>query len=103
THRVRLLPVEGLEPPLLSRWSVVYNKAAPLLPNGLIASQFGDSSVVNLRRSFKIQGFYSQENGYPFISYAIRALTFESRYGIAPPQVNLPVVDLWTRYIDPAS
>lgn len=103
THRVRLLPVEGLEPPLMSRWSVVHNKAAPLLPKGLIASQFGDSSVVNLRRSFKIQGFYSQENGYPFISYAIRELTFESRYGIAPPQVNLPVVDLWTRYIDPAS
>lgn len=101
THRVRLLPVEGLEPPLLSRWSVVHNKAAPLLPNGLIASQFGDSAVVNLRRSFKIQGFYSQENGYPFISYAIRELTFESRYGIAPPQVNLPLVDLWTRYIDP--
>lgn len=103
THRVRYLPLEGLEPPLISRWHVAYNKAAPLLPAGLVATRYGDAQVVNTRRFYKAQGANSFESGYPFISDAIRHLTFESRYGIAPPVIELPKVGLYTRYIEPAS
>lgn len=102
THRVRPLPLEGIESPLMSQWAVVYNKAFPLRPPGAVASEFGRAEVVNLRRSFQMVGFEAHVFGYPFIAYAIRELTFESRYGIAQPPMPLPVVDLYTRYLEPA-
>ncbi len=103
THRVRPLPIEGMEPPYMSGWAVVHNKAAPILPPGLVATKFGTAEVVNTRRYYKLQGFDSFASGYPFIAYRIRELTFESRYGIEPPRIALPRVFLYTNYIEPKS
>src|SRR5690606_34885080 len=75
THRIRPLPLAGIESPHISGWAVVYNKAFPLKPEGILSTNFGSALVVNLRRLFNIQGFFSAENGYPFISYAIRDIS----------------------------
>lgn len=100
THRVRPLALEGLEPPAMSRWAVVWNKAYPLRPVGLVATLFGTAEVVNTRRYRSVQGFDAQAMGFPFVAYRVRELTFESRYGIAPPVIALPDVRLNTRYVD---
>lgn len=100
THRVRPLALEGLEPPAMSRWAVVWNKAYPLRPAGLVATLFGTAEVVNTRRYRSVQGFDAQAMGFPFVAYRVRELTFESRYGIAPPVIALPDVRLNTRYVD---
>ena len=101
SHAVRPLPLEGIEPPVISRWAVVHNKAVPLKPPGLVATVFGQAEVVNLRRTYRLVGFEAQAFGYPMVAFAVRELTFESRYGIAPPAIPLPVVDLYTRYVEP--
>lgn len=100
THRVRPLALEGLEPPAMSRWAVVWNKAYPLRPAGLVATLFGTAEVVNTRRYRSVQGFDAQAMGFPFVAYRVRELTFESRYGIAPPVIALPDVRLNTCYVD---
>lgn len=100
THRVRPLALEGMEPPAMSRWAVVWNKAYPLRPAGLVATLFGTAEVVNTRRYRNVQGFDAQAMGFPFVAYRVRELTFESRYGIAPPRLAFPDVRLNTRYVD---
>lgn len=101
THRVRPLLLDGVEPPLMSRWAVAHNAARPLLPQGFDAILSGQAQVVNLRRFRHVQGFYSAEFGYPMIADRIRTLSFESRYGIHPPRIELPKVHLNTRYVEP--
>lgn len=100
THGVRFLPLDGMESPLMSRWAVVWNKAFPLRAVGLEAALFGTAQVVNTRRYRSIQGLDSAAMGSPFVAFAMRGLTFESRYGIAPPIIALPDVHLNTRYVD---
>lgn len=103
THRMRPLPLDGIEAPYISTWAVVHNKAVPLAPHGLVATNFGVAELVNLRRFYRMVGYDAQVFGYPMVADAIREITFESRYGIAPPRVDLPVVHLHTRYIEPPS
>lgn len=103
THRVRPLPLTGIEPPYLSGWAVVYNKAFPLRPPPFDAALFGQAAVENTRRYRKINGFESDIFGYPFVAFAIRELTFENRYGIQPPPIRLPDVRLHTRYVEAPS
>lgn len=103
THRVRPLPLEGMEAPLMSRWIVVHNRARPLLPQGFDATLPGLAEVINLRRFYRMQGFYATEFGYPFVADRVRTLSFESRYGIQPPRIELPTVHLHTRYVEPPS
>lgn len=101
THRVRPLPVDGIEPPPMPRWAVVHNAARPLLPQGAVATLWGQTELVNLRRFRRVEGFYSTEFGYPMVADRIRTLSFESRYGIAPPRIELPRLQLHTRYVEP--
>ena len=103
THRVRPLPLDGIEAPLMSRWIVVHNRARPLLPQGFAATLPGQAEVINLRRFYRMQGFYATEFGYPFVADRVRTLSFESRYGIQPPRIELPTVHLHTRYVEPPS
>lgn len=100
THRVRALMLDGMDAPALSRWAVMHNAARPILPQGVDAALLGRPGAVNLRRSYLLQGLYSTEFGYPFIADRIRTLSFESRYGIAPPRVELPRLHLHTRYVE---
>lgn len=100
-YRIRKLPVEGLEPPYLSSWSRIYNDAFVIAPVGYRADLFGVAEAEKTRRYFdRIGGFESELFGTPMIADRIRELTFEPRYGIAPPRISLHTVDLYTRYVD---
>lgn len=101
SHAIRPIPLIGIEPPPVSNWSAVYNAADVLLPTGFIQLETGTPTIVNTRRYYNGVGrFESLEFGDQMIAYRIRTLDVESRYSIAPPQIELPVVDLYTRYIE---
>ncbi|MDY0046066.1 MAG: hypothetical protein RBS10_01480 [Thauera propionica] len=101
-YRIRYLPLEGMEPPHISTWGRIYNKAFPLKPPGLVATEFGQSAVVNVTREFnRIGNFTTDAYGTPFIAYAIRSIQFDARYAIQPPRIELPYVGLYTNYVEP--
>lgn len=101
-HAIRPIPLMGIEPPPVSSWSAVYNAADVLLPTGFVQLETGNPTIVNTRRYYNDIGrFESLEFGVPMIAYRIRTLDIESRYSIEPPQIELPVVDLYTRYVEP--
>lgn len=100
-YGVRRLPLDGIEPPLMSRWASVNNAARVLLPPGLLSSSIGQSSLENTRRYYRFVGnFDALSVGLPFVAFAIRGVSMEPRYAIAPPVVQLPEIKLYTRYID---
>ncbi|RRD41616.1 hypothetical protein EII18_08375 [Comamonadaceae bacterium OH3737_COT-264] len=101
SHAVRALPLAGIEPVPISRWTVVHNKAEPVLPVGFAAQQVGAHAVVNLRRFYRMVGFESPQFGQAMVAFAVRELTFEGRYAIAPLPMALPQVKLFTRYVQP--
>lgn len=103
THRIRMLPLEGLEPPYISSWSVVWNKADPIYPSWLVATEFGTASLVNTRRSVQPRGFEAREHGYPMIADRIRELGFDPRYTIGSPRIELPTVYNSDQYIEPTA
>lgn len=104
SHGVRSYQIEGIEPPLLSRWLAVVNHAKVVAPGGYVASLFGDNIPANTRRYFPyITGGDQQIIGTPMVADRIREITFESRYGIAPPVPAGPEVKLHTRYIEPSA
>lgn len=101
SHSVRYLRPEGMEPPYISSWARAYNDAFVVAPTGPITEEFGEADVKNTRRTFRwIGAFESMEFGHPMIAFREREITFEHRYTIFPPYVRLPVVDLYTRYVD---
>lgn len=100
SHRIRYLPVQGLEQPYMSGWAVVYNDARLIKPNGLDASSIGVAALVNTRRYFKYIGaMLFTEFGSPMVADRVRGIGFDSRYTIAPPIIRLPEVKLYTRHI----
>lgn len=103
SHGVRRLPVPALEPPVVSYWLRVFNKAVPLAPPGWDSATFGQAEVLNTRRYRQINGFSPSAYGYPMVAPRIRRLTFEQRYGIHPPVLALPQVFLGSRYVEPPS
>lgn len=101
SYRIRKLPIEGLEAPYLLSWSRVYNDAFIIKPRSFKADVYGDAELKNTRRYFPwIGGLFSEKQGIPMIAYRVRSIEFEPRYSIAPPRIQLHVVDLYTRYID---
>jgi len=101
-HRVRQLPVDGIEVPPISTWHVVFNAAKVLAPPGTVATVFGTAALENTRREFdRIGDFDSAAIGTAFVDFAVRSLTIEPRYSIAAPDVRLPEVKLHTRYFEP--
>ncbi|MFG9301281.1 hypothetical protein [Pseudomonas aeruginosa] len=100
----RYLPLEGVEPPLILSWHAVYNGARVLAPTGNAQSAFGVATLANTRRYFdRIGAIDSAEIGTAFIDFAIRGISIEPRYSIEPPDIKLPEVKLYTRYVEPAS
>lgn len=101
SHGIRTVSPEAIEAPPLSTWVVVNNGARVIAPTSHAHTQMGDNgTVINTRREYRNVGrIESLETGIPMIAYRIRTIDIESRYSIAPPQINLPTVDLYTRYI----
>lgn len=98
---VRSYHLDGIEPPLLSRWLTVRNVADQLKAAGRDQAEFGQASLSNNRRTFqRIGNFDSSEFGQAFIADRVRGISVEPRYAIAPPDVPLPDVQLYTRYVD---
>ncbi len=99
--RIRTLKLQGLESPYFSGWSAIYNAAPVVVPQGVNTQAFGICAIANTRRYFnRIGNFESLEFGKPMIADRIRTLKFEQRYTISPPIIPLPIVDLYTRYIE---
>lgn len=101
SHGVRAVTPEAIEAPPISTWGVVHNGARVIAPLGHDHTQWGnDGTVVNTRREYRNVGrIDSLETGTPMIAYRIRTIDIEPRYSIAPPQINLPTIDLYTRYV----
>lgn len=102
THGVRSYKPEGIESLVISRWAAIFNTADPVLPEGFDSLDVGTGhSLVNLSRKYShIGNMDTVALGTPFIADAIRELTFEQRYTIGPPRIELPTVNLYTRYIE---
>lgn len=99
--RVRALPVSGLEAPHLSGWSNVANVARVLKPSGALMQHVGVALIENTTRAFSRMGaFDALVAGRPFVAYRVRTLTLDSRYAIPPPRIDLPDVQLSTRYLE---
>jgi len=102
SHGIREYHLEGIEPPLMSRWLSVQNGARLVQPQGYVASLFGDNVPANNRRYFPyITAGDQQIISAPMVAFAIREVAQDSRYAIAPPLVPLPGVKLHTRYVEP--
>lgn len=101
SHGIRAIAPEAIEAPPISAWGVVHNGARVLAPLSHAHTQWGnDGTVVNTRREYRNVGrIDSLETGTPMIAYRIRTIDIEPRYSIAPPQINLPTIDLYTRYV----
>ena len=101
-YAVRQVALDGIEPPPISTWAVAYNDARVIITVGVSQSLYGNEAVVvKTRREYRNVGrIDSLETGTPMIAYRIRTIDIEPRYSIAPPQINLPTVDLYTRYIE---
>ena len=95
----RHLNADGIDFLLMGTWGVVFNDARVLAPYSFTDSGYGVPSAANNRRYYRDYGHIdSLETGTPAIGYAIRAIDIEPRYSIQPPQINLPTIDLWTKY-----
>ena len=101
SHGIRAIAPEAIEAPPMSTWGVVHNGARVIAPLGHAHTQWGnDGTVLNTRREYRNVGrIDSLETGTPMIAYRIRTIDIEPRYSIAPPQINLPTIDLYTRYV----
>lgn len=100
SHGIRAITPEAIEAPLISEWGVVHNSGRVIAPNGKVNTSYGEHSIINTRRYFRDWGrIDSLEMGQPIIGHAIRTIDIEPRYSIGPPQINLPTVDLYTRYV----
>ncbi|OOR87078.1 hypothetical protein [Moraxella bovis] len=103
--KVRYIKIDGIEPPHISRWNIVYNDARELHAIGFKnQTVFGTLAVVNTRRILThIGGFDVGEFGLPMIADRVRTVALEPRYSIAPPTIPLPTIHLHTRYINAKS
>lgn len=105
SDRVRYIKIDGIEPPHISRWNIVYNDARELHTKGFEnKTVFGMPAIVNTRRilthaCIKSAGVV----GLPMIADRVRTIALEPRYSIAPPTIPLPTIHLYTRYINAMS
>lgn len=100
-HAIRPLRLDGIEPPILSRWAVVYNNARVLKPAGVVGTEFGVALIESNRRTLRsIGAIDSAQYGQAFIAPRVREISMEQRYSIGPPVIQLPEVKLYTRYLE---
>ncbi|RLL50334.1 hypothetical protein D9K79_00865 [Acinetobacter cumulans] len=103
SHWRRSIFPDAIEPVYISRWNAVHNGARVITPFGIKPPENTSvQSIVNTRRYYSSVGrISSSEFGQPMISDRIRELTFETRYGIHPPIIQLPVVFNWRSDVQP--
>lgn len=101
-YRIRHLPIDGIEAPVTSSWGVVYNDARVVIVIGSHEEAISDPIVVSNRRYYKDVGRIDslEMSDDAMVAYRIRTVDIEPRYSIAPPQIELPTIDLWTKYVD---
>lgn len=101
-YRVRVLRLEGMEPPYISAWHRTFNAAAVLAPAGWDAAGFGRAALVNTRRVFdRIGAMDAAVLGVPMVADRVRTVSIEKRYTIEPPAIPLPDVQNLTNYVEP--
>lgn len=101
THWRRTVAPGGIDSLASERWHAAYNTADVLRAQGALHQDFGQHALENRSRLYdKVGNFDSMAMGTPMVSDAIRTLAFEPRYSIEPPNIELPRVDLYTRYIE---
>ncbi|TEU23377.1 hypothetical protein [Alkanindiges illinoisensis] len=99
--RIRYLRLEGMEPPYISGWSNVHNDARVIQVGGFSTQVFGSATIENTRRYYpRVGNWESLEFGTPMVADAIRTIDIESRYGINPPYIPVPDIQLRRRYLD---
>lgn len=104
SHRVRLLRVQGMEPPYIPGWANLHNTAAVIKPKGFASERFGTAAAVNTRRYYpRVGNFESMIFGSPMVSFKYRGVSIESRYSIGPIYIPIHKVDLYTRYVESIS
>lgn len=100
-YRIRKFMVPGIEPTAISNWSRIHLGARLIKPQGMDALKIGLHKTETNLREYRFISLGEQSlYGKAMISDAIRTLSFESRFTIAPPQIMLPNIRLGRRYID---
>lgn len=100
-YRIRKLTIPGIEPTAISNWSRIHLGARLVKPQGMDALKIGLHKTETNLREYRFISLGEQSlYGKAMISDAIRTLSFESRFTIAPPQIMLPNIKLGQRYID---
>ncbi|THJ36160.1 hypothetical protein E8K88_02530 [Lampropedia aestuarii] len=97
----RVIAPSGWDSYFSSRYNAVHNDMRPIGPDGIAPElAFGTADVKNTRRYYERLGnFDSIVFGRAWLSEALRSIAIEPRWSIEPPQVDGPVVQLWTRYL----
>lgn len=102
THGIRYLSPQSVDVSGIGNWHNIHLAARLIQPQGFNAANFGIAHFENTRRNYRFIGMGDQSHfGQAMISDAIRTLSFEHRYTIAPPHIPLPTIKLGTRYIEP--
>ena len=102
THGIRYLSPQSVHVSGVGNWHNIHLAARLIQPQGFNAAKFGIAHFENTRRNYRFIGMGDQSHfGQAMISDAIRTLSFEHRYTIAPPLIPLPTIKLGTRYIEP--
>lgn len=101
THWERRLSLEGFDSLVSDRWHNLTNTADLLHPVGYEQLGLAQPTIENRSRLYDyVGGWESEEYGLPFVADAIRQISFRGMDTIEPPQIDLPTVDLYTRYIE---
>ena len=103
SHKNRPIQAGDINSLVISGWAAVTNIADLLHPGGFdtLVTERSYHTIENRSRKYSNVGnFDSMSMGTPFVAPAVRAIDFESRYSIEPPRIELPTVELYTRYVE---
>ena len=101
SYRVRSVFADAIDSPYMANWNVIYNAAFVVAPISKNMDAFGVHRLFSNLQTLKANGAEMPSYGYHMVDFAVRTLQMESRYGIYPAYINLPDVQLHTRYIAP--
>lgn len=103
SHGIRFVQPQALLSEVVSRWGVVANGARLLKTSGELHEQLGVGTIWNNRRWLnKVGDFEATQWGSNRVSPGITHVTFDPRYTVEPPRIELPNVRLNTRYVEVA-
>ena len=103
SHGVRRVRPDGVVAQTAGEWSVVFNGARQVKPLGVSTHYVPQPErVANTRRYYNYVTLGStMAIGQAFIAPAIREIKFSFTQLIHPPQIDMPYVGLYTRYVEP--